>query len=502
MKQHLFFIAFIVLLFVCCKHVHENESGQKHEGHKIQFTAYSTDFELFVEADPFVVGEPSNVLCHFSNLPGFKALENGEVTIRLIANGSEAKQTLENPTRKGIYSFDIKPEAQGPGSMVFEIRTDRGAFELTLPDITIYGSEHDADEAAEEAEAGMSVTNTLVFTKEQSWKIDFATELPKNEPFGQVIKTIAHVRPAQGDEILVIAKTNGVVMLSDHEVLQGKSVFNGQVLFSISGSGLAGNNSSVRYIEAQNYYKKTKSDYERLRELAKDRIVSEKELLNAENQFNNAKAVYNNMKDNFTSSGQSVKSPMSGFIKQLMVKNGQYVEAGQPIVSISQNKALLLHAEVQQKYAPILDMVNSANIRTLHDNKTYTLEQLNGKVLSFGRNTTNDNFLIPVIVQIENNGGFLSGGFVDIYLKTLTNTQALTIPNSSLLEEQGYFFVLVQITPELFEKREVKPGATDGLKTEILKGTTQSERIVTIGAVLIKLAQSSNTLDAHSGHVH
>jgi hypothetical protein len=29
-----------------------------------------------------------------------------------------------------------------------------------------------------------------------------------------------------------------------------------------------------------------------------------------------------------------------------------------------------------------------------------------------------------------------------------------------------------------------------------------SERIVTKGAILVKLAQSSGALDAHSGHVH
>ena len=87
-------------------------------------------------------------------------------------------------------------------------------------------------------------------------------------------------------------------------------------------------------------------------------------------------------------------------------------------------------------------------------------------------------------------------------MKTQGSTKALTIPNSALLEEQGFYFVFVQITPELFEKREVKIGGSDGLKTEIIKGISSSERIVTKGAVLIKLSQASGALDAHSGHVH
>ncbi|PIY31661.1 MAG: hypothetical protein COZ08_08430 [Bacteroidetes bacterium CG_4_10_14_3_um_filter_42_6] len=193
---------------------------------------------------------------------------------------------------------------------------------------------------------------------------------------------------------------------------------------------------------------------------------------------------------------------MNGYVKQVFVQNGQYVEAGQAIVAISQNKTLLLKAEVQQKYAPVLVSINSANIRLLQNNETYTLAELNGKIVSFGRNTNNDNFLLPINIQIDNKGAFVSGGFVEVYLKTISNTQALTLPNAALLEEQGSYFVFVQVHPELFEKREVKVGVTDGLKTEIVKGINQQERVVTEGAILVKLAQATGTLDAHSGHNH
>jgi multidrug efflux pump subunit AcrA (membrane-fusion protein) len=91
---------------------------------------------------------------------------------------------------------------------------------------------------------------------------------------------------------------------------------------------------------------------------------------------------------------------------------------------------------------------------------------------------------------------------VELYLKTVSNSQALTIPNSAFLEEQGIYFVFVQVTPELFEKREVKVGVTDGLKIEVLEGIAQQERIVITGAILVKLAQATGTLDAHSGHNH
>lgn len=501
MKNKLFLFSIIILTISSCNHKHdETHSDLADEEVKIKLTAYSADFEVFAEADPFVVGRTSNVLSHFSRLPDFKAVESGSIKIRLKIGNKEVSQFLDKPTRKGIYSFELTPETQGKGQIIYDITTGKNNYQLIVSDINVYANEEEANTAAELA--APSRTNTVVFTKEQSWKMDFATELPLIEPFGQVIKTSAQVQSAQGDEIIVSAKTNGLIIFTSDNILEGLKISSGQTLFTISGNGLAENNFTVHYAEAQNNFEKTKTDYERLKDLAKDKIVSEKDVLNAKNEFDNAKAVYDNLNKNFSATGQSVSSPMNGFAKQLFVKNGQYIEAGQPIISISQNKTLLLKADVQQKYAPILGSIYSANIKTIHDSKTYSFEQLNGKILSYGRTANNDNYLIPVSLQIDNKGSFISGGYVELFLKTITNMNALVVPNTSLIEDQGNVFVFVQINPELFEKREIKIGSTDGLKTEIISGISKNKRIVSTGAIFIKLAQATGTLDAHSGHNH
>lgn len=500
--MYLKFLSFslFVLAFAGCNHNHEIEIHTESEEVKVQYSAYSERFELFAEADPFVTGQTANVLSHFSNLPDFTAFAKGTITLKLIIDGRSTEQTLENPIRKGIYSFDIRPEESGEGTMEYLVNTDSGDYKVVVPDVKVYSDTHEAIEAAQESIS--SKTNTTVFTKEQSWKIDFSTGYPARKPFGQVIKTTAQVQSSQGDEVLVTAKTSGIISLSAKNILEGIKVSEGQTLLTIKGSGFAENNSAVRYAEAQNNFEKTKADYERASRLAEDKIVSAKQLLEARTLYENARSVYDNLNQNFNAAGQVVTSPMTGFIKQLYVKNGQYSEAGQPIIMISQNRSLLLRADVQQKYAPFLHSITDATIRTVEDNRTYTLEELNGKVLSVGRTTTPDNYLIPVTLEINNTGSFVPGSFVEVYLKTITNTQALVVPNSAILEEQGNFFVYVQITPELFEKREIKTGVTDGKDTEVIRGLSDNERIVTSGAILIKLTQATGTLDAHSGHVH
>jgi RND family efflux transporter MFP subunit len=490
----------IVITVAGCNHSHENGSDTESEEIKFQYTAYSDQYELFAEADPFITGQTANVLSHFSNLPEFTALSSGEVTIKLIVNGKAVEQTLEIPSRKGIYSFDIRPEVAGAGTLEYTVKTEAGDYKIIVPEVVVYAGNHEASTVADENI--ISRTNTTVFTKEQSWKTEFSTGYPVREPFGQVIKTTAQIQSAQGDEALVTAKTSGVISLPGLGLTEGINVSNGQALLTIKGSGLAENNSAVRFAEAQNNFEKASADYERAKLLAEDMIVSEKQLLEVKTQYENARSVYENLKQNFSAAGQTVFSPMSGFVKQIFVRNGQYVEAGQPLTVISQNKSLLLRAELQQKYARDLLSIATANIRTTEDDKTYTLEELNGKVLSVGKTTTTENFLIPVTIQVNNVGSFIPGGFVELYLKTISNSRALTIPVSAVLEEQGNFFVYVQVTPELFEKREIKTGATDGIRTEVISGLVDDERIVLKGAVLIKLSQATGALDAHSGHVH
>jgi cobalt-zinc-cadmium efflux system membrane fusion protein len=500
MYLKLLLTSMIVVAVTGCAHNHGNEPNAESEEVKFKYTAYSDQFELFAEADPFVIGQTSNVLSHFSNLPQFTAVARGVITLKIIVNGQSVEQTLASSSRKGIYSFDIKPEVSGDGSMEYLLKTDTGDYKVIVPEVKVYANTQEATEAARKNV--ISKTNTTVFTKEQSWKIDFSTGYPLRKPFGQVIKTTAQIQSAQGDEVLVTAKTSGVISFSGNSILEGINVSNGQALLTIKGSGLAENNSAVRYAEVQNNFEKAKADYERASVLAEDKIVPEKQLLEIKTVYENARLVYENLKQNFSAAGQTVFSPMNGFVKQIYVSNGQYVEAGQPLTMISQNKTLLLRAEVQQKYSRYLMSIATANIRTIEDKKTYTLEELNGKVISVGKTTTSDNFLIPVALQINNVGSFVPGSFVELYLKTISDSRALTIPNSAILEEQGSFFLYVQVTPELFEKREIKTGATDGINTEIISGLADDERIVTKGALLIKLAQATGTLDAHSGHVH
>ena len=369
--------------------------------------------------------------------------------------------------------------------------------------MALYGCKHNHDESDAGRDCDKDVPEgSIHFHTGQQEKIRFAAEFPVVEPFGQVIRTTAQVLSAPEDEAVISARMSGIVLFSGNSLSEGQTVHAGQTLFTVSGASLADNNSHVRFTEALNNYKKAESDYQRAKDLKTDQIVSEKDFLRIQADYENAKAVYHTVYQNFSGKGQAISAPFQAYIKQVFVENGRFVEEGQPLAIVSKNKTLLLRADVQAKYAALLPCLSSASVVSPDKSAVYDLPELNGRILSFGKSIDPESYRIPVSIRIDNKAGFVSGGFVEVYLKTRSEKPVMTVPVSALTEEQGVYFVYVQAGPEHFEKREVAIGATDGIRTEILSGLNREEKIVTQGAVSVKLAQSADALDPHAGHAH
>ena len=329
-----------------------------------------------------------------------------------------------------------------------------------------------------------------------------ATEEVSPRPFGQVIKTSAQILPSQGDEREAVAPASGVVVFSNPHLVEGAAVKAGQQLFVIESNGMADNNMSVRFQEAAASYNAAKATYERKQKLAEDKIVSQSDLEAARAAYETAKAAYNNLKGNFSQRGAVVRAPISGYVGRISVNNGSFVEVGHPVISVSQNKDLQLRAEVQPRYYSCLRNIAGVNIRIAGDDHVYSLEELGGSLVSYGRSTDEDCPLVPVTFRLRNSGSLLSGSFVTVYITTKSDREVLTVPNESVVEEMGSYFVFVKVCNEEYEKRLVTIGTTDGLRTEVTSGIREGDVVVTTGASVLRLAQNGAALDPHAGHVH
>lgn len=343
--------------------------------------------------------------------------------------------------------------------------------------------------------------DAITFTVEQQNKIDFEVVEAVTEPLYQIIRTSAQIVPSQESEKILTATTSGIVSFENKDIVPGLEVKSGQILFSIDNDNMADGSLAVRRQEIEAEYNKAKAEYERKQSLADDKIISESELLDAETEYLKAKKQYENMLQNYPEGKTLHRASISGSIKDILVPNNSYVEAGQPIMTLAQNSMLYLRADLQQKYYPVLKDIKTANIKT-PDGTVYSLEDLSGRLISYGKTTDVSNPLIPITFEIKNNGNIIPGSFVEIFITAESDKMGIMLPNTAIVEEMGIYCVFVQTCVDSFEKRLITKGVTDGYNTQILKGVHAGEKVVSKGAINVKLAQGSAALDPHAGHVH
>lgn len=357
--------------------------------------------------------------------------------------------------------------------------------------------EHDGhNHEAEEGHSAGSGEIVLPPAKAKAAGVEVNTVEPGT--FHQVIKTSGQVLAAQGDESVAVATVAGVVSFRNKNVVEGMQVGKGSPLLTLSSQNMAEGDPVQK---ARIAYEVSKKEYERMKALVASKIVSEKEFAQAKQAYENARISYEAVARNHTPQGQTVTAPIGGYVKSLLVKEGDYVSVGQPLVSITQNRRLFLRADVSEKYYNALPSVASANFSTPYNNKVYSLTDLNGRLLSYGKASGEGSYYIPVTFEFDNKGEVVPGSFVEIYLLTKPMEGVISVPRSALTEEQGSFFVYLQIDEECYRKQLVTLGADDGERVQVLTGLHARDRLVTKGAYQVKLAGATNAIPAHS-HEH
>lgn len=487
------------LLVSCQRGDVAGEDGNNHDEEipTLSYTIYSNQTELFVEFKPLVVGERTSFAAHFTKLgENFTAVEKGSVTLSLIVNEKGIRQTSEEPASPGIFRLALKPVASGTGKLVFDIKTDDYTDRIVIDSVTVFANQP----AAANMPLPESPQGEISFLKEQAWKIEFANEKVRPQVFHEIIRASGHLSARPSHEQLVTAKSNGVVRWNDL-VVPGTSVKQGQQLFLVASGNVTEGNIEAQYREAKANFEKARADHERVQPLLADKIISQKDYLEIKNRYDQARIQYETISRNYTKGGQAVLSPMTGFIKQINVRSGEYVQAGQPLAVVTRDLSLQLQADVPVRYGNQLPLIREANFRTLHNDSIYNTRDLQGSVVSYGKAVDSNTSLLPVYFSLTNDGSLIPGQPVEVYLKSKPIQNAFVVPVSALVEEQGNFYVYVQVAGESFEKRAVTPGGQDGTSIQIIAGLTAGERVVTKGAYMIKLATQSGSVPAH-GHEH
>ena len=359
------------------------------------------------------------------------------------------------------------------------------------------GHNHEADEHDHDADEHAGHSAEITFTEAQAKAAGLRLVTVEPGEFAEVVEVTGRLLPAQGDEATVSATMAGIVSQATKNLADGAAVRQGQQLFVINASAMADGNPAAA---ARAELEAARKALARAEQLAAEKLLPQRELDEARSRFRTAEAAARSLGNETRT--RAVAAPFTGYVKEVLVRPGDYVQPGQPLATVTQSQRLQLSADLPERHFALLPQIKDATFRLSYEPEgtAHCVSEMGGKLVSKGKASSATGFSVPVTFELTNRGRLVSGSFAQVYLQGATRKGVITVPNEALTEAQGLFFVYVQIHPERYQRQEVTVGATDGRRTEIRSGLTAGQHVVAQGATQVRLAANATVIP--EGHSH
>ena len=514
MKNNILLLLAISLISIGChSHCDHDHDGHDHSGHDhsahdhgadahedeqvITYTLWKDKTELFVEFKPFVANQKTKLRFVATDLAEFKPTGS---SIQVHIKGGNQYKTSK--IEAGVFETTVNTPNASKLDLVVVVNkeTERSTFVLNKLPIA-----KDAHDAFHLSYPNSDKIGNINYTKAQAWNDQLRVVAVQKRPVGDIIHTSGVIQPAASNLTNIVAKSNGIVTIRKKNMTTGSAVRAGELLFTVTGKGIVEDDLEMNYIKAKSTLDRQQAHLERKKKLLEDNIVGQKEYDQVLNQYELAKAEFDNIEKLFQKGEKRhlITNTTTGFVAQIFVQEGQFVKAGQPLAAVLKNSRVQVKIDVSPRYRTLLPLIENANFINPYSNQVYSLSELEGKVISFGRMTSHaEGHYIPMFFEINNHPALAPGSLVEAYLMTKAQQEQLIVPNSAILEEMGSYIVFVQTSAETFEKQVVKIGANDGQYTQIISGLSAEDRVVSIAALQVKLASMAVVADPHAGHNH
>ncbi len=167
-------------------------------------------------------------------------------------------------------------------------------------------------------------------------------------------------------------------------------------------------------------------------------------------------------------------SPVDGTVLQVYRHSGDVVERGEHIAHIARLDTLDILGELPVRWLPALRQAGKVRVEFTdypHPPLQLSLTAISGKVDE--RNQT-----VPIRLELKNPAGeFRPGMQVRLTFPSRVHKNALLVPRSALVEEEGVFSVFV-LQGSKVEKRQVATGIMKSDWCEVLTGVREGEPVV------------------------
>jgi len=341
---------------------------------------------------------------------------------------------------------------------------------------------------------GFGYTMFFLYSKSQKPPVVFQTLTP----FDTVIikKTVATGSIIPRKEVNMKSRVSGVV--EKFFVIAGQEIKEGDVIARIkiipNMASLQG--AETRVSQAKVSFDNATIEYERNKKLLEQGVISKADFLPSDLKYKSAEVEVKSADENLqilkegvsksmeTASNTIVKSTITGMVLDVPIKEGSSViesntfNEGTTIAVVANMGEMIFEGKLDESEVgkvkegmPLVLTVGAIDDQTFNANLEYIAPKgvaENGAI----------QFLIRAAMNKDKNSTFLRAAYsasADIILAK--KEHVLAIPESVLQFEKSKPFVEVEKTPNVFEKKYIKTGLSDGINIEVTEGLTKTDKI-------------------------
>jgi membrane fusion protein, heavy metal efflux system len=529
----------------------------------IAITLFTEQLGLYLEYPQLVVGSEARFLIHLTVLATGDPIRSGQARLELT-DSSGATQSLraEQPKRDGLF-IPVATFAEANEYQVkLILESQQGWATMDLPAFVVHPDVNAAHAAARAAETE-EPADLIHFLLEQQWKINLLCEPVQRRTLTQRLQVPGEVEAINHAIAVVSSPLGGRLLTSESGHLPhiGDKVEKGQVLGYLEpplttsdSAALLANQAareamelelSLREFDLQN--KELEVEQQRLvadgqlkfarLTLARVEPLQSKGLITAaelqaarqavevaEQQLGTAqtmKASYAKAQQQLSELRQrnttqtddamdlsTLRVPLvaaiSGEVVNVNHVEGEVVQAQEEIFRLLNLDNVWIAAHVSEFDLAAITAKPGAVLKfPAYPERSFDiLGDMGGELVAVGREVDQKTRTVELHYQAPNPEGlFRAGMFADVFLETQKSFDAIAIPESAVVRDNGQTVAYVQHSGEAFQRRELELGIQDGTFIEVLSGLEAGERIAVQGGYLIKLA-SAGPASFGAGHVH
>jgi membrane fusion protein, copper/silver efflux system len=174
-------------------------------------------------------------------------------------------------------------------------------------------------------------------------------------------------------------------------------------------------------------------------------------------------------------------SPAAGYVTEVLVGEGQYVEEGQVLINLENTESLWVEAELYPSETAMVKTGDRISIRVAG----FGAQTEEATVTFLSPEFRNSTQITIMRAVLRNSDGKYKRGMQAQVFFTSSSKVALTVPSDAIIRDSKGAHVYVQTAENTFRPRAVETGVENFEAVEITNGVNEGETVVISGAYLL-----------------